>query len=139
MKTGNPIQRILIICIISGLVAGVITNLVFLLIYPSAWLFFLIPAIMGWSIDHYGKIPYEHLHDEETFEKLRKYTGLYCAGMSLLFVLIANIPLFIFVPLPYIFTNLIFYIVCAVSIFVGYNRGQQCIVDAFYDSNLEEE
>lgn len=130
----SPIKRLLIICIISGLLAGIVTNILFWFVFSSAWLFFIIPAIMGWSIDHYGKIPQEHLHDEEAFEKLRKQTGLMCGGISLFFVLLANVPFLILLPLPYIFANFMFYIVCAVSIFVGYNRGQQCIVDAYYDT-----
>lgn len=134
MKRQSPIKRLLIICIISGLIAGIVTNILFWFVFPTAWFFFIIPAIMGWSIDHFGKIPYEHLHDEETFEKLKKQTGLMCGGISLLFVLIANIPFFILVPLPYILANSVFYLVCAISIFVGYNRGQQCIVDAYYDT-----
>ena len=134
MKTTNPIVQIAVICIISGLIAGLITNILFWFVFPSGWLFFIIPAVLGWSIDRFGKIPAEHLQNEETFEKLKKRTGLLCGAISLLIVIIANIPFFILMPLPYIFANFIFYIVCAVSVYVGYNRGQQSITDAYYDS-----
>lgn len=134
----SPIKRLLFICIVSGLIAGIITNILFWFVFPTAWFFFIIPAVMGWSIDRYGKIPHEHLQDEETFENLKKQTGLMCGAMSLIFVLLANIPLFIVMPLEYIVASFMFYIVCVISIVVGYNRGQQCIVDAYYDSNLAE-
>lgn len=41
-------------------------------------------------------------NSKETFEKLKKQTGLMCGGMSLLFVLLAILPLIIVLPLEYI-------------------------------------
>lgn len=133
MKQQKPIRRLLIICIISGLIAGIITDFLFWC-FPSAWLFFIIPAIMGWSIDHFGKIPREHLHDEETFEKLKIRTGLLCAFMSLFFIILALLPIFIILSASELLLNFIFFGVCILSIYWCYTRGQRCIVDAYYDT-----
>lgn len=48
-------KRIIVVAAISGVISSIIT-LLLLLIFPSGWLFFIIPAIMGTCIHKFGKI-----------------------------------------------------------------------------------
>lgn len=139
MKQQKPLQRLIVISIVSGIVSGIVTNALFWFVFPSAWFFFIIPGIMGWSIDHFGKFPKDVLQDEESLEKLMKQTGFMCAGMCLLIMAVAVLPLLLILPAEYIYANIIFYLVCGLCVYLGYNRGQRCIMDALYDSELKEE
>ena len=135
--TTKPLTRIITVCVISGLISGIIVNLLFWFVFSSAWLFFIIPAVMGWSIQRFAKIPKEHLLDEPTFEKLKKQTAWTCAAMVLLFILIDYIPLIIFFvatqQIEFILFDIPFIAVCVLSVIYGYNRGQRCVVDTWSD------
>lgn len=133
-KEKSAIYNIAIICIISGIISVIIVDLLFSFVFPSAWLFFIVPAIMGFSIDKLSRIPKSELNDEASFEKLSKRTGLLCAGIVLLAVLIATIPLIMqFEPIDFL-ANILFYLICGVSVYWGYNRGIGAITNAYYDS-----
>lgn len=132
----SSIRDVAFIGIIFGLISITIVSLLFLLVFPSAWLFFIIPAVMGWSIEKLTRIPKEELHDDESFNKLRKRTGLLCAGMVLIAIILANLIVILlggFDPLMLLY-NFIFYIVCGLSVYWGYSRGVRAITDMYYDS-----
>lgn len=133
-KEKSAIYNIARICIISGIISAIIVDFLFFCVFPSAWLFFIIPAIMGFSIDKLSRIPKSELNDDEAFDKLSKRTGILCAVIVLLAVLIATIPLMMqFEPIDFL-ANILFYLVCGVSVYWGYNRGIRVITDAYYDS-----
>ncbi|MDD6889536.1 MAG: hypothetical protein PUD39_04685 [Bacteroidales bacterium] len=136
-KEKSAICNIAIICIISGIFSGIIVDIFFYILFPSAWLFFIIPAVMGFSIDKFSRIPKSELEDDESFEKLSKRTGLLCAGMVLLAILVAIVPIIVLVmrfdPI-YLLSDIIFYLICGVSVYWGYNRGVRAVTDAYYDS-----
>lgn len=134
MKQKNILDRITIICLISGLVSGILTMALVWFVFPSAWFFFIIPAVMGWSIDKFAKIPKDVFSNEENIAKLQKQAGWTCAGFVLFFVLLANLPIFLVLePIQHLL-NILFYIICGVSVYWGYTRGVRCITDAYYDS-----
>lgn len=135
----KPLTRIAVICLLSGIIATVITDVIFFAIFPSAWLFFIIPAVMGWSIDKFGRIPKEQLMDYNSNETLQKKTGWMCSGFVLLFILLTVLPILIVNSIEFIIANVMFYIVCGLGVYYGYNRGVRCIMDAYYDTLAEEQ
>jgi hypothetical protein len=137
MSKVSPLRKITIICVISGLIAGILVNVLFWLVFPSAWFFLIIPAIMGWSIDHYAKIPKDVIQDDEMYNKLSKRAAYTCAAAVLLFFLLTFVPIIIIFPIQVIIENAMFYIVGMVCVYIGYTRGQRCITDAYFDSVLE--
>lgn len=131
--TKNILDRITLVCLISGVISGLITTALIWFIIPSAWFFFIIPAVMGWSIDRYVTIPKELLEDGQNIERLQKKAGLTCGGLVLFFVILVNIPFFLVLePIMYL-KNIIFYAAAGVSVYWGYTRGVRCITDAYYD------
>lgn len=135
----KPLAKIAVICLVSGIIAGVITDVIFFAIFPSAWLFFIIPAVMGWSIDKFGRIPKDQLLDDSSNESLQKKTGWMCAGLVLFFILITVLPILFIMSIEYIIANVLFYVVCGLGVYYGYNRGVRCIMDAYYDTLAEEQ
>lgn len=135
----NSLPRIIAICIISGLLSGVFVNLIFWTIFPSGWLFLIIPIFVGWSLDKFAKIPSEEILDDETMERLSKQTGMLCAVMVLLVQIVAVLPVLLLLDPIEILTNFVFYIGCALCVYIGYSRGVQSITDAYYDAKKSEE
>ena len=132
----SSIRDVAFIGIIFGLISMTIVSLLFLLVFPSAWLFFIIPAVMGWSIEKLARIPKEELHDDESFNKLCKLTGLLCAGMVLATILLTVTIIILlggFDPMALVL-NFVFYLMCGLSAYWGYSRGVRAITDKYYDS-----
>ena len=131
-------KNIISICIVSGLISILIVLALFWFVFTSAWLFFIIPLIMGWTIDKFGKFDASQLKDEVTYERISRRTGLLCGSMVLLCIFICILPLFFLFPIIDLLVNFAFYIVCGISIYWGYNRGVQCVTDAYYSSYSDE-
>ena len=132
-------KRIIVVAAISGIISSVITALLFFLVFPSAWLFFIIPAIMGTCIHKYGKIS---AADVDKDEKLEKKVGYICAGAVLFFILLTAIPILI-VGITQglgwsMLLNIPFFIACGIAVWYGYNRGVRAVVDSYYDSDLKD-
>lgn len=127
-------KSIAIVSVISGVISAVIVFCLFWYVFPSAWLFFIIPAIMGLSIDKFGKIDVEKLNDDAAFNSITRKAGLLCAGMVLLSIIVCVLPLFLLMSFGEHLLNVLFYGVCAVSVYWGYNRGVKCVTNAYYDS-----
>ena len=130
-------KRIIVVAAISGIISSVITALLFL-IFPSGWLFFIIPAIMGTCIHKFGKIT---AADVDRDDKLEKKVGYMCAGAVLFFVLLTAVPILIvsiYQGLGWaMLLNIPFYIACGIAVWYGYNRGVRAVVDSYYDSDLK--
>ena len=130
-------KRIIVVAAISGIISSVITALLFL-IFPSGWLFFIIPAIMGTCIHKFGKIT---AADVDKDDKLEKKVGYMCAGAVLFFVLLTAVPILIvsiYQGLGWaMLLNIPFYIACGIAVWYGYNRGVRAVVDSYYDSDLK--
>ena len=132
-------KRIIVVAAISGIISSVITALLFFLVFPSAWLFFIIPAIMGTCIHKFGKIS---AADVDKDEKLEKKVGYICAGAVLFFILLTAIPILI-VGITQglgwsMLLNIPFFISCGIAVWYGYNRGVRAVVDSYYDSDLKD-
>ncbi len=132
-------KRIIVVAAISGIISSVITALLFFLVFPSAWLFFIIPAIMGTCIHKFGKIS---AADVDKDEKLEKKVGYICAGAVLFFILLTAIPILI-VGITQglgwsLLLNIPFFIACGIAVWYGYNRGVRAVVDSYYDSDLKD-
>ncbi len=132
-------KRIIVVAAISGIISSVITALLFFLVFPSAWLFFIIPAIMGTCIHKFGKIS---AADVDKDEKLEKKVGYICAGAVLFFILLTAIPILI-VGITQglgwsMLLNIPFFIACGIAVWYGYNRGVRAVVDSYYDSDLKD-
>lgn len=127
------LRNILIVSAISGLISFTLVELIFFVVFPSGWIFFLIPVIMGYSIDKFVKISHEELADEEAFEKLRTRTGIICAVFVLLTVLISTIPIVLIGGIATLLVNIVFYAVCVLAVYAGYSRGVGVITDKYYD------
>lgn len=130
-------KRIIVVAAISGIISSIITALLFL-IFPSGWLFFIIPAIMGTCIHKFGKIT---AADVDRDDKLEKKVGYMCAGAVLFFVLLTAVPILIvsiYQGLGWaMLLNIPFYIACGIAVWYGYNRGVRAVVDSYYDSDLK--
>ena len=132
-------KRIIVVAATSGIISSVITALLFFLVFPSAWLFFIIPAIMGTCIHKFGKIS---AADVDKDEKLEKKVGYICAGAGLFFILLTAIPILI-VGITQglgwsMLLNIPFFIACGIAVWYGYNRGVRAVVDSYYDSDLKD-
>jgi hypothetical protein len=132
-------KRIIVVAATSGIISSVITALLFFLVFPSAWLFFIIPAIMGTCIHKFGKIS---AADVDKDEKLEKKVGYICAGAVLFFILLTAIPILI-VGITQglgwsMLLNIPFFIACGIAVWYGYNRGVRAVVDSYYDSDLKD-
>ena len=132
-------KRIIVVAAISGIISSVITALLFFLVFPSAWLFFIIPAIMGTCIHKFGKIS---AADVDKDEKLEKKVGYICAGAVLFFILLTAIPILI-VGITQglgwsMLLNIPFFIACGIAVWYGYNRGVRAVVDSYYVSDLKD-
>lgn len=123
-------------CVIFGIIAIILADAIFFLVFPSAWAFFIIPAFMAFCLTKFVKFPHEILHDEERFNTLSKRTAITIAAICLGAVLIATIPLALFESNIFIhlITNFMFYLVCGVAVYTGYNRGLEIVTNAYYDS-----
>ena len=132
-------KRIIVVAATSGIISSVITALLFFLVFPSAWLFFIIPAIMGTCIHKFGKISAAAVDKDE---KLEKKVGYICAGAVLFFILLTAIPILI-VGITQglgwsMLLNIPFFIACGIAVWYGYNRGVRAVVDSYYDSDLKD-
>ncbi|MBQ3730545.1 MAG: hypothetical protein II905_02200 [Muribaculaceae bacterium] len=132
-------KRIIKVAAISGIISSIIT-LLLLLIFPSGWLFFIIPAVMGTCIHKFGRIT---ATDVEKDEKLEKKVGLMCAGAVLLFIFLTYIPALIYCLHKGLGGSLLldipFYICCVLAVWYGYNRGVRAVIDSYYDSGLKDD
>ena len=131
-------KHIITVAVISGIISSVIAFLLFFSVLPSGWLLFFIPAIMGISIQKFGKISAE---DVEGDDKLEKKVGYMCAGAVLFFIILTIVPITViglYKGLGWKILDIPFYIVCVFAVWYGYNRGVRAVVDAYYDSNLKE-
>ena len=137
MSLSKSIKRIILISVISGGLSGLLVIILFFAIFPSALLFFLIPIIMGNSIQKWGKIPAEEVRGSE---RLEKTAGYVCAAIVLLFVVLTCAIIVLLTKYMGIgfFPNITFMIACIISIVYGYYRGQQAVVDSYFDSELED-
>lgn len=128
------LKNVITVCLVAGIISIILVELLFFFIFPSGWLFFLIPVIMGWSLKKYAKFPRVELANEEAFEKLRTRTGIICAAIVLISVLISVLPVIILGGIEALIANIAFYAVCVVAIYAGYSRGVGVITDEYYDS-----
>jgi len=130
-------KRIITVAAISGIISSMITLLLFL-VFPSGWMFFIIPAVMGTCIHKFGRIT---AADVEKDDNLEKRVGYMCAGAVLLFIFLTVVPILIIGIREGLGWSLLldipFYIVCGIAVWFGYNRGVRAVIDAYYDSNLE--
>lgn len=133
----NSMPRLTVICLISGLLSGLAANCLFWFVYPTAFLFLIVPAFMGFCLTAFGKVPAEEILDDEAVEKLSKRTGMLCAAMVLLALANSLVPMLIILNPIYLLANFGFYIICALCAFIGYNRGVQVITDNYYDATTE--
>lgn len=131
-------KRIIIVAVISGIISSVITALLFFFVYPSGWLFFIIPAIMGTCIHKLGNIS---AADVDNDDNLEKRVGYLCAGAVLLFIILTVVPILIigiYIGLGWsLLLDIPFYIACGIAVWYGYNRGVRAVVDSYYDSDLK--
>ena len=131
-------KRIIIVAVISGIISSVITALLFFFVYPSGWLFFIIPAIMGTCIHKLGNIS---AADVDNDDNLEKKVGYLCAGAVLLFIILTVVPILIigiYIGLGWrLLLDIPFYIACGIAVWYGYNRGVRAVVDSYYDSDLK--
>ena len=131
-------KRIIIVAAISGIVSSVITLILFWFVFASSWVYFIIPAIMGTCIHKFGKIPAEEVAKDD---KLEKKIGFLCAGFVLFFILLTTIPIIILsfkLGMAWtILLNIPFYLICALAVWYGYNRGVAAAVDSYYDDNSD--
>lgn len=135
----NKMKQIILVAVISGIISSAI---VFYLMsdVPSAWYLFLIPLIMGFSIQKFGRIPVQEVEKDE---KLEKKVGRICAGAVLFFIILTIIPsLIIYISQQGLgwdlLLNIPFLIVCGFAVWFGYNRGVKAVIDSYYDSSLKE-
>lgn len=137
MKTSTLYRKVAAMCLLSGIIAIIITYALILFIFPSGWFFFIVPAFMGWFLTKYCKLPAEALQDEDVYERLSKRMGILCAAMCLVTILISIVPLALLSNYDFIsnlLLNFLYYIICGVCVFTGYNRGVRVVADAYYDS-----
>ena len=131
-------KRIIVVAAISGIISSIIT-FVLLLLFPSGWLFFIIPAVMGTCIQKFGKITSADMKDDD---KLEKRVGWMCAGAVLFFILLTAVPSLIMClkqGLGWgVLADIPFYLACALAVWYGYNRGVRAVIDSYYDSDLKE-
>ena len=132
-------KRIITIAVISGIISSIITVLLFLFVFPSGWLLFLPPAVMGTCIHKFGNIS---TTDVDRDEKLEKKVGYMCAASVLLFVLLTAVPILIVGLYQGMGWKLLwdvpFFIACGFAVFYGYNRGVRAVVDSYFDSYSKE-
>ena len=132
-------KRIILVAVISGIISSLITALLFFLVFPSGWLFFIIPAVMGTCIHKFGKIT---AADVDNDDKLEKKVGYMCAGGVLFFILLTAVPILIvnlYQGLGWgLLLDIPFYIACGIAVWYGYNRGVRAVVDSYYDSDLKD-
>ena len=131
----TPISRVLIIALISGLVSGILTTVLFWFVYPTPWFFLIVPAVMGWSIKHYAHIT---MAETEVYENLDSNVGWICAGITLGFVLLTALLVSVATYMVYgsfwaVIMNFGFFIACGLAVWYGHNRGVQAVVDSGYD------
>lgn len=140
MEKKSSISSVVIVAVLSGIVAIVVVDALFT-IFPSGWLFFLIPVIMGFSLKKFAKFPKDLLEDDDEFEKLSKKVGLLCAGICLVAMVVAVVPIYMIVGsvkgvniLEIILSDVFFYAACVVCIYFGYSKGKEVVTNAYYDS-----
>lgn len=129
-------KNIITVACISGFISVAIAIGIFWFVFPTAWVFFLIPAIVGWSIDKFGKFDASKLEDEDEFSAATRKVGFTCAAIVLLCFIIAMLPLFFVMSFGDHLMNVLSYIICGISVYWGYNRGVQCVTDAYYNSQV---
>ena len=130
-------HSIALVSLISGLISIIFVDVIFLVLFSSGWLFFIIPAVICWSIKKFAKINKEELFDEESFEKMAKKTGLICAGSVILAIILALLPVIIILgiySLLLFLTSFWFIIMCIICIYVSYTKGVEVITNAYYDT-----
>lgn len=131
-------KRIIKVAVISGIISSIIT-FVLLILFPSGWLFFIIPAIMGTCIHKFGKITSADMKDDD---KLEKRVGYMCAGAVLFFIILTAVPALIMCLYQGVGWGLLadipFFLACALAVWYGYNRGVRAVIDSYYDSDLKE-
>lgn len=91
---------------------------------------------MAFCLTKFVKIPDEILQDVETFNKLSTRIGILIALICFCAILISIIPLAIYETdiVTHLLYNFIFYIVCGIAIYTGYNRGVEIVTNAAYQS-----
>ena len=131
-------KRIIKVAVISGIISSIIT-FILLILFPSGWLFFIIPAIMGTCIHKFGKITSADMKDDD---KLEKRVGYMCAGAVLFFIILTAVPALIMCLYQGVGWGLLadipFFLACALAVWYGYNRGVRAVIDSYYDSDLKE-
>lgn len=90
--------------------------------------------IVGWSITNLSTIDKEELIDDESYKKLSKKTGILCAGIVLIAILIAMLPTIVDFDLEAILTNFVVIVECVIGVYWGYSKGVEVIANAYYDS-----
>lgn len=136
----SPIDRILTVAVISGFISGILVLMLMMFVFASAWFFFIIPVIMGWSISKFSRITKQEMDEDE---KLEKKAGWISAGVVLLFVVVTAVLISVAVMSggnwTDLFLNIPFLIVSSLSVWYGYSRGVRAVVDAYYDADAVEE
>lgn len=132
-------KRITIVSIIAGVIAGIITLWVFGM-FPNALVFFLIPGLIGLAVDKFGKAKNAVTPGDDTnYERLARLCGLLCGGITLTFVMIPTAVIFHLAGGTFLLLNPFFDGVCVLSVFWGYRRGRQAILDAYYQAVIDED
>ena len=91
-------KNVFCVACISGMIAVAIVLIIFWVIFPTAWVFFIIPAVVGWSIDRFGTFDATKLENEEEFTATARKVGLTCAAIVLACIIISVLPLFLVHP-----------------------------------------
>ena len=110
-------KRIILVAIISGIISSLIACILFFYVLQDAWLFFIIPAIMGICIQKFGNISSEEVDMDAAKEKKVKYL---CIGLVLFFTLLTAIPL-ILISIHRgsgwdILIDIPFYVICGIDV-----------------------
>lgn len=127
-------KNVFYVACISGMIAVAIVLIIFWVIFPTAWVFFIIPAVVGWSIDRFGTFDATKLENEEEFTATARKVGLTCAAIVLACIIISVLPLFFTMSVGDHLMSIMFYVICAISVYWAYKRGVQCVTDAYYES-----
>lgn len=119
---------------ISGIISTIVVMFLFWGLFPTPWLFLIIPGVVGWSIDKYGKFDASKLADDEEFAAMSRKVGITCASIVLLCLIITMLPLFLVMSFGDHLKSIFMYVICGISVYWGYNRGVRCVTDAYFES-----
>lgn len=131
-------KRITLVCVLSGIIAGLIASALFYLVFPSAWLFLIIPAVMGFAVEKFGISDDLDLQDEYQYNKFARHCGLLCGGLCLTFICLCTLPILLVAPIE-LLASVGFDLGCVLSVFWAYRRGVKAVLNTAYKRVVEAE